>query len=131
MKILIADLTKDIKNAYEQGVGMEEAERLAAKALYAQIQFAEAIKGLDLDARMRKNGLKAVKAAVYLDEVKKAEKKPSDVLLGAVVDTNELVVGEQNGFDAAEVARNEIETMLSVAKDFHIFMRGIAKGRLD
>jgi hypothetical protein len=131
MEKLIEELTKDIKSAYEQGVTMEEAERLAAKFLHAQIQLGAALKNADLDARMRKNGLKAVKAAVYLEEAKKGDKKPSDVMLGSLVDSNELVLGEQNGFDTAEVYRNELDNMLNVARDAHIFMRGIAKGRFE
>lgn len=131
MKELIEEITADIQKAYTEGVTMEEAEKLAAKFLYAQIQFGDALKKADLNARMRKTGVKAVKAAIYLEEVRKADKKPSDVLLGAIVDSNDLVTGEQEGFDTAEVERGSLDNMLQVARDGHIYFRGIAKGRFE
>jgi hypothetical protein len=86
-----SELEKDIQNAYEGNVTIEEAERLAAKFLGAQMQVAAKLMKADLDARMKKSGLKAVKGTRYLEEAAKGEKKPSDVLIGAVLDTDKLV----------------------------------------
>lgn len=125
------ELTAHIQAAYTEGVTMEEAEKLAAKFLHAQIMLGEALRSADLDARMRKSGLKAVKAAVYLDEAKKGERKPTEAALSALVDSNSLVTSEQTGFDQAEVDRNELDNLLNVARDGHIFFRGVAKGRFE
>lgn len=125
------ELAKDIQDAYEQGVTLEQAERLAAKFLGAQIEVAEKLKNMDLDARMRKAGTKAAKAAVYLDEATKTEKKPSDVFLQALVDSNELVLGEQKRLDEAEVSRDELQNYFNIFKDAHIYFRGIGRGKYE
>jgi hypothetical protein len=80
---------------------------------------------------MRKSGVKAIRAAVYLEGATKGEKKPSDVLLEAVVNTDKIVQDEQNALDAAEVRRNGLENYLSVFREAHIFFRGVAKGRFE
>lgn len=126
-----AELTDIIKTAYESGVTLEEAERLAARFLHAQISVAEELRVADLDARMRKNGLKAVKSAVRTEEVKKHEKKPTEGALEDVVNMNELVSGEQEAFDVAEVERDRLQNYLSIFKDAHIFFRGVSKGRFE
>lgn len=128
---LCAELTAIIQKSYEEGVTIEEAERLAGKFLHAQIIAGNELRKVDLDARMKKQGVKAVKAAVYLSEVQAVEKKPSDVLLQARVDVNELVGSEQRVFDSAEVARDEIQNYLNVFRDAHIHFRGIAKGNFN
>lgn len=130
-KQLCEELTKDIQDAYEQGVTLEQAERLAAKFLGAQITVGEELRKCDLDARLKKSGLKAAKAAVYLDEATKDVKKPSDVMLGALVDSNELVLGEQKRLDEAEVLRDELQNYLNVFRDGHIYYRSLAKGRFE
>jgi hypothetical protein len=124
-------LEDKIKNAFESGVTLDEAERLASEFLYAQSQIAEALRVQDLDARMRKSGLKAVKAAVYLDEASKTDKKPSDVMLQARVDMNDLVSSEQKSFDQAEVDVEYLHNLFSICKEAHVHFRGIAKGRFD
>lgn len=128
---LCAELTQDIKNTYTSSVTMEEAEKLAAKFLFGQIQVAEALQQIDLNARMRKTGLKAVKAAVYMEEATKTDKKPSDVMLNALVDRNELVLGEQDKFDEIEVEKNTLENYFSIFKDAHIYYRSVSKGRFE
>lgn len=125
---LCKSLEKKIQNAYTEGVTMEEAEKLAAEFLFAQIRISEALKTADLSARMRKSGVKAVRAAVYLDGAKQGDKKPSDVLLQAQVDTNELVSGEQDALDQAEVERDELERYYNIFQNGHIYFRGVAKG---
>lgn len=128
---LCEDLTVDIKNAYETSVTLEQAEKLAAKFLYGQIQVANALQSADLDARMKKTGVKAVKAAVYLEEATKGEKKPTESFLAALVDRNDLVTGEQKDFDKSEVSKQYLENTFSILKEGHIYFRGIAKGRFE
>lgn len=125
------DLTNDIKKAYEGGCELAEAERLAAKFLHAQIQVGTELQKADLDARMRKTGVKAIRAAVYLDGATKGDKKPSDTLLEAVVNSDKIVQDEQTSLDTAENNRNAFENYLSVFREAHIYFRGIAKGRFE
>lgn len=131
MKQLIEKLSNKIKEAYESIVTVEEAEKLAGEFLHAQIIVAKELENMDLDSRMKKNGLKAVKATIYLEECSKTEKKPSDTFLSAKVDQNELVVSQQDEFDKAEVSRDSLQNYFNIFKDAHIFFRGIAKGRFE
>lgn len=130
-KQLCNDLEKQIQESYESGVTMDDAEKLAAKFLYAQLQVSAELKKADLDSRMRKSGLKAVRAAIYMEGATKDPKKPSDVMLGSMVDMNELVIGEQEGFDTAEVNRDELERYYNIFSNAHIYYRGIAKGKFE
>ena len=120
-----------IQSAYTEGVSMEQAEKLAAKFLHAQIKAGAALREADLDARMRKTGVKAVKAAVYLEEAKKGDKKPSDVMLEAIVNNTGKVKDLQNQLDTAEAYRDQLVNYLSVFREGHIYFRGIAKGNFN
>lgn len=124
-------LTNKIKDSYETGVTMEEAEKLAGEFLHAQLEVASQLKVADLDARMRRSGVKAVKAGVYLDAVQKSDKKPSDVMLTAIVDTDETVKTEQDAYDASEVDKDYLENVLNILRDAHIHFRTIAKGNFN
>lgn len=128
---LCKSLEDKILKSYEEGSTLEEAERLASEFLYAQLQVSQELKRVDLDSRMRKSGLKAVRAAVYMEAVTKADKKPSDVLLEQLVNTNELVNSEQDAYDKAEVERDHLERYFSVFNNAHIHFRGIAKGKFE
>jgi hypothetical protein len=86
---------------------------------------------IDMDARMRKSGTKAVRAAVYLDESRKSDKKPTEATLAALVDTHEVVQGEQNGLDTAEANKAELERLYDIFGNGHIFFRGVAKGNFN
>ena len=130
-KELCEHLENKIQDSYNNGVTSEQAEALAGEFLYAQLQVSSELKKADLDSRMRKTGVKAVRAAIYMDAATKTDKKPSDVLLEAVVNQNEVVQGEQNAFDKAEVSRDELSRLFSVFKESHIHFRGIAKGRFE
>ena len=125
------ELTKDIQRSYEEGVTVEEAERLAGKFLHAQIMVSEEYRKADLDARMRKAGVKSVRAAVYMTNATKTDKKPSDTYLEAIINMDELVLGEQRGLDEAEVLVDQLRTYLSVFKEAHIHFRSIAKGAMN
>lgn len=120
-------LEERIKSAYAEGVTVEESERLAAEFLYAQIRITEALRVYSLDARMRKAGLKAVKAAVFLDGARQGEKKPSDGILNAQVDISDLVGSEQRGFDEAEVATEALQNYLRIFDSAHVYFRQLAK----
>lgn len=130
-KRLCQSLGAKIQSAYTEGVTLDEAEKLASEFLYAQLQVSERLKAADLDSRMRKTGVKAVRAAIYMDAATKTDKKPSDVLLEATVNMNELVQGEQNDFDAAEADRDELERHYNIFREAHIHFRGIAKGKFE
>lgn len=131
MALAIKDLEKDIVKAYESGVTLEEAERLAGKFLHAQIQLSGRLKAADLDARMRKSGLKAVKAVVYLEESKKGDKKPTEATLTAMIDSNPVVSMEQDAYDQTEVDKDELQRLYDVFHEAHVYFRGIAKGRFE
>lgn len=127
-KTLCLELETSIQTSYEAGVSMEEAEKLASKFLYAQMQVSNELRKADLDSRMQKSGLKAIRSTIYLDEVSKADKKPSDVLLEAIVNINEVVQGQQNALDLSEVTRDELNRYYSIFQNAHIHFRSIAKG---
>lgn len=120
-------LESKIESAYTEGVTLDLAEKLAGEFLKAQMVISAELSKADLDARMRKTGVKAVKAAVYLEEAHKGDKKPSDVMLNALVDSNGTVQEEQQGLDTAEVTRAELERMYDICLNAHIYFRGIAK----
>ncbi len=128
---LCSQLEAKILVAYEEGTTLEQAERLAAEFLYAQLQVSSELSKLDLSSKMRKTGVKAVKAAIYMDAATKDPKKPSDVMLQAIVDMNEVVQSEQNEFDKAEVSRAELERIYDVFLNAHIFFRGVARGNFN
>lgn len=129
--VLCEELAEEIKKSYESGVTMEEAEKLASRFLHAQFVISNNLRTLDLDARMKKSGLKAVKAAVYHDNASKAEKKPSDTYLQNLVDLDENTLAEQRLLDTAEVERDLFQNYLGIFKDAHVHFRTIAKGRFD
>lgn len=121
------ELEKIIQNAYESGTTIEEAERLAARFLHAQLQVSTELSKASLDARMRKSGLKAVRAAVYLEEATKGDKKPSDVMLDALVNRHEVVQSEQDEFDKAEVKTAELERLYSIYGNAHVYFRQVSR----
>ncbi len=128
---LCKKLEDKIKNSYEQGVTLEDAEKLAGEFLHAQIVVAGELKKSDLDARMRKSGVKAIKAAVYLDTCSKADKKPTEAQITAIIDSDKIVIGEQEGLDLAEVTREDLERYYDIFRESHIYFRSIAKGKFD
>jgi hypothetical protein len=128
---LCKNLEEKIKSSYEEGVSLEVAEKLAAEFLYAQIQVSEELKKADLDSRMRKTGVKAVRAAIYTDTCAKADKKPTESALEMAVNMNELVQNEQNDLDKSEVERDDLSRYYSIFKEGHIYFRGIAKGKFE
>jgi hypothetical protein len=128
---LCEKLSAKIESSYESGVTLDEAEKLAAEFLHAQMLLVSHLRDTDLEARMRKSGLKAVRAAVYMDTVSKAEKRPTEAAMDHILNSNELVSREQDRLDASEVSRNELERYYDIFNNAHIYYRGIAKGKFE
>lgn len=125
------ELEAKIKKSYETGVTVEAAERLAAEFLHAQLTISDLLKKTDLDARMKKSGVKAIRAALYLETVKGLDKRPTEATIEATLNSNELVIGEQRLLDEAEVDKAELERYYDVFSNAHIFYRGVSKGRFE
>jgi hypothetical protein len=127
-KEMCLQLETAIVESYTSGVSLEEAERLAGRFLQAQIQVSEELKSADLDSRMRKSVVKALKALVYSAACSKADKKPTETQLDHVVNTDGSVREEQDAYDRAEVERDNLERYYSIFREAHIHFRGVAKG---
>lgn len=124
---LCEELTQDIQKAYEETVSVPEAEKLAAKFLKAQLIIAAELCVLNLDARMKKSGTKAVKGAVYMEAATKEAKKPSDVMLEHMINMNELVASQQESFDEAECEVEALQNYLNIFKESHVYFRLLSK----
>ncbi len=120
-----------ITEAYGSPVSIDDATLYAARFLATQMTVADELQKTELDARMRKNGVKVVSSKAYLDEVARHDKKPSDTLLENTVASHELVKREQEALARAEVRANYLDNYYNILKDGHIFFRGIAKGKYD
>lgn len=127
-KALCLELEGKIESSYQDGIIADDAERLAGQFLVGQMKVSTELRKADLDSRMRKSGLKAIRAAVYMDASTKGEKKPTEAALAAIVDLNDMVQGEQAAFDAAEVDRDDLERYFSIFQAAHVHFRTIAKG---
>lgn len=128
---LCAELEVKIQDSYESGISLEEAERLATQFLTAQLQVSRELQKADLDARMRKSGVKAIRAAIYLEAATKGDKKPSDVMLEAIVNSNDLVAGEQQRYDEAESALGSLERYYNIFREAHVHFRQLSKGKFE
>lgn len=124
----IQDLEEKVREAYQNGVTQEQAERLAGEFLEANFQLAEKLKMAELDARMRKSGLKAVKGAAYLEIVQKSERKPTEAQITAMLDTEGMINKEQENLDKAEVECNFLERIYSTCQNAHVLYRKISGG---
>lgn len=128
---LFQELEKAISDAYTEGVTLDQAEKLAAKALSAQVALSEQLASADLHARMSKSGLKAIKAAVYMNTVSAADKKPTEAMISSIVDSDEHVAQSQDQLDKAEVERDELNRLYDIFHEAHVYFRGVAKGRFE
>jgi hypothetical protein len=124
-------LIDKIKASYEQGITTSEAEKLAGEFLHAQLLISSELAKADLDSRMRKSGLKAIRSAVRTEEVKKHDKKPTEGALEDAVNLHELVQSEQSAFDEAEVSRDSLERMYNIFREAHLHFRSISKGSFN
>lgn len=125
------ELEEKIKKTYQEGVTLDEAEKLAAEFLAAQMEVGRILAALSLDAKMKKSGSKFIRGTVYLQHATKDEKKPSDTLLLARVDTDKLVGENQDLLNSADAVVEELSGYLSVFKDAHIYFRGLSRGRFE
>lgn len=128
---IFAELEVTITEAYEKGVTMADAERLAARTLLVRMQIADTLRSKDLDARMKKIGVKATKAEVYLAEVRKSDKKPTEAALEALININSQVGEAECSFAEAEVSVQRLETYNDIFKDAHLYFRSIMKGNFE
>lgn len=124
-------LVEKIQNSYESGITIEEAERLAGQFLHAMLQIAAELQDADLNARMRKSGLKTMRSAVRTDAISKAEKKPTEGQLEDVVNLDPIVNKDQDALDKAEVHRDSLQMHYNIFKEAHLFYRGISRGNYN
>ncbi len=127
-KQLCEKLEAKIIDSYENGVTIEDAEKLASEFLYAQLAVSTELKKADMDSRTRKSGVKAIRGALYLNIIQGAEKRPTEAQITALLDTDELVQGEQTSYDEAEVNKAELERYYGIFVNSHIHYKNIAKG---
>lgn len=120
-----------IQSSYEEGVTMEDAEKLAAEFLRAMMLVSSELRTADLDARMRKSGVKAVKAKAYLDIVTSQERKPTETHIQSLIDTNGVVSEAQDNLDIAEVDKAELERYYDIFQNAHVYYRNVSKGKFD
>lgn len=128
---VFSEFRTSIENAYEEGVTMQQAERLAAKTLSIRMLISDDIKSKDLDARMKKHGVKVTRAEAYMEELVKHEKKPAEAYLENAVNISELVNAAEKLYAESETTKDRLQTYLDVAKDAHLYFRQIAKGTFE
>lgn len=128
---LCQELESEIEQVYTNGITMEDAEKLAAKFLSAQLKVSAELKKVDLDSRMRRSGVKAVRGAAYLNILKTNEKKPTESAIDSMINTDSTVSAEQDAYDKAEVLKSELERYYDIFNNGHIYARGIAKGNFS
>lgn len=127
---LCQNLEDKIKDAYEQGVTQDDAEKLAGEFLYAMLKTSDQLKVSALDSRMRKSGVKAIRAAVYADILSKSDKKPTEGAMEHSINAHELVLGEQKSHDEAESDKENLQRYYETFLNAHIYFRGLAKGSM-
>lgn len=123
----LQELENKIKDAYESSITITEAEKLAGEFLVAQMKVNAKIRVLALDARMRKQGVKAIRASVYLEKARAVEKKPSDSWLDSEVQRDPLVLTEQKSFDEAETEAEMYQNYLRIFDSCHVYFRQLSK----
>ncbi len=128
---LCKTLEDKIKASYEEGVTPDAAEKLAGEFLHAQMSTSDHLKKIDLDSRMRKSGVKAVRAAVYMKACSESDKKPTENMLENILNTNDLVQTEQDELDKAEVERDNLKRYYDIFGNAHVHYRSIAKGSFN
>lgn len=124
-------LEEKIKSSYEEGVTQEQAERLAAEFLHAQMKISSIIKAADLDSRMKKTGLKAIKAATYGALKSDTSVKYTVDALEHAINLDKVVQDESDRYDAADAEKEDLIRYYNIFREAHIYFRGIGKGRFD
>ena len=121
------DLKREIERAYNGDVTITDAERLAAKFLLAKMEIAAELAVVDLDSRMKKNGLKAKRATVYMGAVASADKKPSDTLLENHCNLDPGVQLSMNEFEEADAKRESLKIYMDIFLNAHIYFRSLSR----
>lgn len=121
------DLESEIVRSYTETISIPQAENLAGKFLTAQLQVSRELQIAELDSRMKKSGAKAVAASVFLNTAKSGDKKPSDNLIAATVDSDKIVCEQRDSYDRADVYVNTLERYYDIFREAHIFFRGQAR----
>jgi hypothetical protein len=124
-------LEQKIIQSYQEGVTPLTGETLAAEFLAAQISVSEEIKRASIKARLSKSVVKEERGKLLYKEATTPEKKPSDTLLNALVDSNIDILACQMAYDKDEETANELERLYNIFREAHIFYRGVAKGKFD
>lgn len=127
MKKLIEKLQARIQEVYEDGVTVTKSEDITHELADAEFKLVTMITPLDMDVRMRKHGVKQIRAAVYLDIIKNSEKKPTESQLAAMVDSDALVTEAQNSYDEAESLLAEAERLLDAVHNSQVVFRTLMK----
>lgn len=117
-----------IQETYESGITLDQAERFASELLGGMLGVSTELSRKDLDARMKKTAIKALRAALYENACKGHEKKPTEGTLTALLDSNELIIGEQNRLDEAEVEVLELKRTYDIFNNAHVHYRNVSKG---
>lgn len=121
-------LENKIKASYEEGVTLEQAEKLAGEFLGAMMRVSNELRNADLDSRMRKSGVKAIRASAYLAIVGGQDKKPTETHIQSILDKDGVINNEQDALDTAEVLRDNLKRYYDIFNNAHVFYRGVAKG---
>lgn len=116
-----------IQAAYEESLTIPEAEKLATEFLAAQMRIVSELARADLDRRMRKRGVKTLRSAARVAEVKRHDKKPTESALEDAVNLDPIVQEQEKQFDEAEVNKEQLSNYLGVFQESHIHFRGVAK----
>lgn len=124
-------LEAKIVDSYETGITLDAAEKLAGEFLAAMIRVSDELKNGDLDSRMKKSGVKSIRAAIYLDIVQKSDKKPTEAGISAMIDSDKIVIDEQQSLDRAEVERDSLERYYNIFREAHLHFRAISKGKFE
>lgn len=127
-KTLCEQLESKIETSYTEGITLDQAEKLAGEFLHAQIKISNELKKASLDARMRKSGVKAVRAALYLDICSKTDKKPTETMIDSMITNNPVTQLEQDKYDTAEVEAEELDRYYNIFQAAHVYFRQMSRG---
>ncbi len=127
MDLDFAELRADIERAYSEGVSLEQAERLAAKVLLVQMEIANSLETIDLDARMKKSGLKAIQARCYARIISNADKKPTEKALEHGINADADVLAAQQALDEGAAKKESLSLYFGLFHEAHIYFRGISR----
>lgn len=127
-KEMCEELEAIIQTAYTEGFTLAENEKLAARFLHAQLSVSAELKIASLDARMRKSGVKAIRAATYMGICAGSDKKPTENMIESMINTTGEVNVEQIALDQAESEAEDLKRYYDIFANAHIFFRGCAKG---